>query len=60
MFELKNDFNLIKNKNIILIDDIFTTGSTCNEISKVLKSYGVNNIYILTLLTKSIDVYAKE
>lgn len=60
VFELKNDFNLIKNKNIILIDDIFTTGSTCNEISKVLKSYGVNNIYILTLLTKSIDVYAKE
>ena len=27
----------LKNKNILLIDDIFTTGSTVNEISKVLK-----------------------
>lgn len=59
-FGVKNNINLIKNKKVILIDDIFTTGSTANEISKVLKLCCVSNIYILTLLTKSIDVYAKE
>ena len=38
--ELKNAFvikeNIIdlKNKNVLLVDDIFTTGSTVNEISK--------------------------
>ena len=41
--------NLIKNLNILLIDDVFTTGSTTNEISKELKSAGANNIYVLTV-----------
>ncbi|MGL4797103.1 MAG: ComF family protein [Paraclostridium sp.] len=56
--ELKNAFELndqilkCKNKNILVIDDIFTTGSTVNEISKILKVNGVGNIYILTLLTR--------
>ena len=59
-FGVKNNINLIKNKKVILIDDIFTTGSTANEIAKVLKLCCVSNIYILTLLTKSIDLYAKE
>lgn len=39
----------IKNLNILLIDDVFTTGSTTNEISKELKSAGANNIYVLTI-----------
>ena len=59
-FEVKDNIYLIKNKNIILIDDIFTTGSTVNEISKVLRISCVNNICIFTLLTKNIDLYAKE
>lgn len=40
---LKPDF--IKNKNIILIDDVVTTGSTLEEIAKVLKENGANKIY---------------
>lgn len=39
----------IKNKNILLIDDVFTTGSTSDEISKMLKLAGANNIYVLTV-----------
>ena len=59
-FTVKDNISLIKNKNIILIDDIFTTGSTSNEISKLLKINGVNNIYVFTLLTTYPNVYIKE
>ena len=59
-FKVKDDIYLIKNKDVILIDDIFTTGSTVNEISKVLKINSVNNIYIFTLLTTYANVYTKE
>lgn len=41
--------NLIKHKNILLIDDVFTTGATVNECSKVLKNAGVNEVKVLTL-----------
>jgi len=59
-FKVKESINLIKNKNVILIDDIFTTGSTANEISKVLKINSVNSICIITLLTTCVDVYVNE
>ncbi len=59
-FKVKDNINLIKNKNIILIDDIFTTGSTVNEISKVLKLSSVNNIYVFTFLTTYANIYVKE
>jgi len=39
----------IKRKNILLIDDVFTTGSTVNSISKVLKNSQVSKIYVLTI-----------
>lgn len=59
-FKVKENINLIKNKKVILIDDIFTTGSTANEISKVLKINLVDSICIFTLLTTCVDVYVKE
>ena len=47
-FKIKN-INKIKNKKILLLDDIYTTGSTANECSKILKEAKANNICILTI-----------
>ena len=63
--ELKNAFvikeNIIdlKNKNVLLVDDIFTTGSTVNEISKILKINGVNKVFVSTFLTRTDTFYVK-
>lgn len=47
-FGIKNP-ELVKNKKVIIFDDIYTTGATANEISKVLKSAGAKNIFILVI-----------
>lgn len=39
----------LKDKNILLIDDVFTTGATINECTKELQRYGVNQVRVLTL-----------
>ncbi len=39
----------IKNKNIILIDDVFTTGATLNEAKKILKKFGARKIIAFTI-----------
>ena len=51
---VKNVYNIenkkeLTNKNVLLIDDIFTTGATTNECSKILKLAGAKNVDILTL-----------
>jgi len=43
------DPDKFKNKRILLIDDIFTTGSTLNECAKVIKQSGAKNITCLTI-----------
>lgn len=39
---------LLKDKTIIIIDDIFTTGATVEEFAKVIKETGAAQIYALT------------
>lgn len=36
-------------ENVVLIDDIYTTGSTLDEAAKVLKEGGVEKVYFLTI-----------
>jgi predicted amidophosphoribosyltransferase len=39
----------IAQKRILLIDDVFTTGTTVNECAKVLRKAGADAIFVLTL-----------
>jgi len=39
----------IKGKNILLVDDVFTTGSTANSIAAALKEKQVNKVYVFTI-----------
>ncbi len=41
--------NVVKYKKIILVDDIYTTGSTIDECAKVLKAFGVEQVYFISL-----------
>lgn len=40
---------LIKEQSILLVDDVFTTGATVNECSKVLKEAGAKYVAVFTL-----------
>lgn len=44
----------VKGKNILLIDDVITTGATINQCIKILKDYGVKKINILTIAKSNI------
>ncbi len=43
------DEAFFRNKSILIIDDIFTTGATLNECSRVLKNAGAKKVYTLTI-----------
>lgn len=37
------------NSQVLLVDDIYTTGSTVEECSKVLLDFGVSKVYVITI-----------
>ncbi len=47
-YDIKNEQKIKENK-IILFDDIYTTGNTVKECSKVLKKSGAKEIAVLTI-----------
>jgi competence protein ComFC len=40
---------IFKNKNVLLVDDVHTTGATLNEASKTLKEAGAKKVFASTL-----------
>lgn len=50
---LKKAFNIAQNdvklESVILVDDIYTTGSTMDEAARVLMAGGVKRVYFITL-----------
>lgn len=44
----------IKNKRVLLIDDVMTTGATIDECTKILKKSGVKEIIVLTIAKSNI------
>lgn len=47
-FCIKN-LEIVKNKKIIILDDIYTTGATVNELSKLLKEAGAKSVFVLVI-----------
>ncbi len=48
-FTLTSDNTLIKNKHLVIIDDVMTTGSTVNAIAKLLKTAGATRVDVWTI-----------
>ena len=49
-----------KDKKILLFDDLYRSGATLNEITRVLYSKGqVNNVYVLTLTKTAVKRWKK-
>ena len=45
MFYLEeNSIPLLRNKNLIIFDDVMTSGATLNEIARILKDNGVAHV----------------
>ena len=43
------DPGLVKGKNVLLVDDLFTTGSTVKECARVLRKAGARQVEVLTV-----------
>ncbi len=41
--------NLIEGENILLVDDVFTSGATASSCAKTLKENGAKKVYVLTV-----------
>lgn len=54
-FALKDEKIDLKGKSVLLIDDIFTTGSTINECARILKKYGAHEVYSFCLSVRELE-----
>jgi predicted amidophosphoribosyltransferase len=47
-FEVRHP-KLVENEDILLVDDVFTTGATVSACAEVLNTAGARNVFILTV-----------
>lgn len=47
-FSVKSKFNLV-NKTVLLVDDVYTTGSTMEECARILKKSGVSQVFGISM-----------
>lgn len=52
-YHAKNNM-IIRNKTILIIDDIFTTGATINECARVLREAGAYDVFSITIARSNI------
>ncbi|MFC1809758.1 ComF family protein [Candidatus Omnitrophota bacterium] len=41
---------LVYNKHVLIVDDIYTTGSTVNECARILKEHGAQSVTVFALV----------
>ena len=49
----------LRGQNVLIVDDIFTTGTTCKECAKVLKSLGAEKISMLAFAANFDDNFTQ-
>ncbi len=63
-FNLKNAFlansQIVSGRNILLVDDVYTSGNTVEECAKILKEAGAERVIVLTAARKYNNVRSKE
>lgn len=58
-FAASGEVKELEGKEVLLVDDVFTTGATSAECSRVLLEQGIKGVYVLTLATAMLRCVAE-